>query len=199
MQQIEESQQIEEIPDSRVGAEKGCGVGSADVEEDSLETSTLERFEGGDGVRAAVWSWKQRAMAKNEQRFIVDRDISDTSIEGVFMTIQSALAAANKTHLQNLEKGQDIRIKIKIASNLYDLNEEPLVITVPDLVLEPKEKGGEVTLQQDGVPCIIVDVGAGNQVTINNTRMLLKGQEKRMFAKKLQDDEVVQRGRKLSK
>ena len=34
-------------------------------------------------------------------------------------------------------------IKIKVASNLY---EEDLYINVPGLVLEPKEKGGEVTL-----------------------------------------------------
>ena len=38
------------------------------------------------------------------------------------------------------------KIKIKIASNLY---EESLYINVPGLVLEPKEKGGEVTLQRD--------------------------------------------------
>ena len=63
-------------------------------------------------------------------------------------------------------------IKIKVASNLY---EEDLYINVPGLVLEPKEKGGEVTLQQDTKPCIRIDVGEGNTVTINNTRMLLKG------------------------
>ena len=95
-----------------------------------------------------------------------------------------------------MEKGHDVTIKIKIASNLYDLNEEPLVIKVPNLVLEPKEKGGEVTLQQDGVPCIVVDVGAGNQVTINNTRMLLKGQEKRRLVKTSMDQEAIQRGGK---
>ena len=55
------------------------------------------------------------------------------------------------------------------------------MIKVPNLVLEPKERGGEVTLQQDGVACMVVDVGAGNQVTINDTRMLLTGQEKRVL------------------
>lgn len=45
-------------------------------------------------------------------------------------------------------------------------------------MLEPKEKGGEVTLQQDIRPCIIVDVEMGKTVTINNTRMLLRGLEK---------------------
>lgn len=66
------------------------------------------------------------------------------------------------------------RTVIKIASNLY---EESLYINVPGIVLEPKERGGEVTLQQSIKPCIIVDVGEGNSVTIKNTRMLLKGVE----------------------
>jgi hypothetical protein len=48
---------------------------------------------------------------------------------------------------------------------------------MPGIVLEPKEKGGEVTLQPDKQVCIIVDVGQGNTVTINNTRMLLKGSD----------------------
>ena len=34
-------------------------------------------------------------------------------------------------------------IKVKIASNMY---EEALYINVPGIILEPKEKGGEVTL-----------------------------------------------------
>lgn len=48
---------------------------------------------------------------------------------------------------------------------------------MPGLVLEPKEKGGEVTLQRDLQLCITIDVGRGNSVTINNTRMLLRGTE----------------------
>ena len=48
---------------------------------------------------------------------------------------------------------------------------------MPGIILEPKEKGGEVTLQPDKLQCIIVDVGIGNNVTINNTRMLLKGSD----------------------
>ena len=78
------------------------------------------------------------------------------------MTIQSALTAAETSHKNNLKQGIDATIKIKIASNLYDLNGEPLYITVPGLILEPKEKGGEVTLQQDVVPCLIIDVKEGN-------------------------------------
>ena len=64
---------------------------------------------------------------------------------------------------------------IKNTSNLY---EEELVINKPGLVLEPKEKGGEVTLQQRENPCIVVDVGEDNVCTINNIRMLLKGRNK---------------------
>ena len=55
--------------------------------------------------------------------------------------------------------------------------EESLHINVPGLVLEPKEKGGEVTLQRDLQLCITIDVGKGNTVTINNTRMLLRGSD----------------------
>jgi len=142
-------------------------------------------FEGGDHKANEQRSWQPRTTAsKNEQRFIVDRDISDTSIEGVCMTIQSALSAANKAHQRNVREGKDVTIKIKVASNLYELNEEPLVIKVPNLVLEPKEKGGEVTLQQENAPCVIIDVGHGNTVTIDHTRMLLKGQAKRVVPRK---------------
>lgn len=59
-----------------------------EMESESLEMSILDKFEGGDGRGTEFGSLKQRAVAKNEQRFIVDRDISDTSIEGVFVTIQ---------------------------------------------------------------------------------------------------------------
>lgn len=42
-------------------------------------------------------------------------------------------------------------------------------------MLEPKEKGGEVTFQQSENPCIVIDVGEGNSCTINNIRMILRG------------------------
>ena len=114
---------------------------------------------------------------QHEQRYIVDRDITDNAIEGIFITIQDAIDAAYNSyqaHLKNQPNAQLQKIKIKIASNLY---EEQLYINVPGLVLEPKEKGGEVTLQRDHQACIIIDVGQGNSVTINNTRMLLKGSD----------------------
>ena len=42
-------------------------------------------------------------------------------------------------------------------------------------MLEPKEKGGEVTFQPDDNPCIVIDIGAENTCTINNIRMILRG------------------------
>jgi len=105
-----------------------------------------------------------------QERLIVDRDITDNVIDGIYLTVQEAINAAHEKFLQDGER----KTKIKIASNLY---EESLYINVPGLVLEPKERGGEVTLQQSLKPCIIIDVGFGNSVTIKNTRMLLKGIE----------------------
>ena len=49
---------------------------------------------------------------------------------GVYASISEAIAASEPS-------------VIKISSNLY---EEQLVIRKPGLVLEPKEKGGEVTI-----------------------------------------------------
>lgn len=65
--------------------------------------------------------------------------------------------------------------KIQIASNIYD---EGMVIEVPELTLEPKDLGGEVTIQQHISPCLIIDIGTDNVCTVNNIRMLLKGPNK---------------------
>ena len=64
---------------------------------------------------------------------------------------------------------------VKITSEWYD---EALVINKPDITLEPREPGGEVTITQATNPCLIVDVGPGNVCTINNVKMLLKGPNK---------------------
>lgn len=48
---------------------------------------------------------------------------------------------------------------------------------MPNLTIEPVEKGGELTFQQHCRPCLIVDVGPGKVVTIRNTRFILKGKE----------------------
>ena len=81
---------------------------------------------------------------------------------GVYGSISEAIAASEPS-------------VIKISSNLY---EEQLVIRKPGLVLEPKEKGGEVTIIQKENACITVDVGKGNMCTINNLRMILLGPNK---------------------
>ena len=80
-----------------------------------------------------------------ETRFIVDRDINDTAMDGIFMTISDAIDATR--NICDTDKNQPKPInrnfKLKVASNLY---EEMLYINVPGLILEPKEKGGELTL-----------------------------------------------------
>jgi len=53
-----------------------------------------------------------------------------------------------------------------------------LFLSKPGLTIEPKEKGGEVTLQQNEKPCIRIRIPEGGTVTINNIRMLLKGPNK---------------------
>ena len=66
---------------------------------------------------------------------------------------------------------------------------------MPGIVLEPKEKGGEVTLQPDKSVCIIIDVGFGNTVTINNTRVLLKGSDvPKMKQSKSKNDDLNKTG-----
>jgi hypothetical protein len=82
-----------------------------------------------------------------EQRFIVDKDVADARVDDVFNNIQDAILAAELLYRENQESSdaakRESEIKIKVASHLY---EESLHISVPGLVLEPKEKGGEVTL-----------------------------------------------------
>ena len=96
----------------------------------------------------------------------MDRDIVDTGNEGsgIYLSINDALKAASLRYLNKKKE----RVKIKVTSNLYD---ESICLDIPGIVIEPKEKGGEVTIQSRGKPCIIVDVGEGNHVTIKQTRM----------------------------
>ena len=114
-----------------------------------------------------------------DRSLIVDKDITEAKgLENVYADISSAINAARSMHREAMAAGSAAdtlpELKIKIASDLYEVN---LYIDVPGLILEPKEKGGEVTLQQDGRACVIIDVGAGNCVTITNTRMLFEGKE----------------------
>lgn len=80
--------------------------------------------------------------------------------KGIKISINDAITAATPGSI------------IKIASNVYY---EELLITKPGLVLEPKDKNGEVTLVQSENPCIVIDVGEGNYCSINNIKMILKG------------------------
>jgi hypothetical protein len=61
---------------------------------------------------------------------------------------------------------------IKITGEIYT---EELVITKPNITLEPKSEAHEVILIQNENPCIVIDVGEGNVCTINNIKMMLKG------------------------
>lgn len=104
-------------------------------------------------------------LPKIEHRYIVDRDITDSVLDGIYLTINDAIKSAYQQYIS----GKQGTFIIKIASNLY---EESLYINVPNLIIEPKEKGGEVTLQQNFKPCLIIDVGEGNSVMIKNTKLL---------------------------
>ena len=79
---------------------------------------------------------------------IVDKDITEAKgLDKVYTDISSAINAARNIQNEALSTGLTVEdlpeLKIKIASDLY---EENLYIDVPGLILEPKEKGGEVTL-----------------------------------------------------
>ena len=113
---------------------------------------------------------KSLSNRKNDEevpriKLIVDKEIGNTRINGIHESIVEALLKAQNG------------TTIKITTDLY---QEQLVITKPNITLEPKEKGGEVTFQQSENPCVVVDVGDGNSCTINNIRMLLRGPNRDM-------------------
>jgi pectin methylesterase-like acyl-CoA thioesterase len=62
---------------------------------------------------------------------IVDRDIGANKVEGIYKTIQAAINDATTGST------------IKISPGLYD---ESILIKTSGLILEPKERGGEVTI-----------------------------------------------------
>lgn len=103
-------------------------------------------------------------ITNNEQRFIVDREVSIVAIEGVYQNPQQALYAATSSYRAHLAKNlEQPKRLIKITSDLYTLKGESLLVTVPDLTIEPKEKGGEATIEQSSLsqPTLIVDLEAG--------------------------------------
>ena len=46
------------------------------------------------------------------------------------------------------------------------------------MIIEPKERGGEVTIQQYTKSCLYVDLQPGESLIVNNLRMLFKGPNK---------------------
>ena len=110
---------------------------------------------------------------KQQRRFIVDKDVTDGAIEDISENLTSALFAAGKFYEKTVATStEQPNIKIKVASNLYE--ESTLTITTPGLVIEPKEKGGEVTLVQEMEPCIVVDIGQGNTLSLKNVRFIMR-------------------------
>ena len=78
---------------------------------------------------------KSLSNRKNDEevpriKLIVDKEIGNTRINGIHESIVEALLKAQNG------------TTIKITTDLY---QEQLVITKPNITLEPKEKGGEVT------------------------------------------------------
>ena len=90
---------------------------------------------------------------------MVDKE-GNKSISGVVQSISGAIASASSNTV------------IKITGEIYT---EELIITKPNLTLEPKSEAHEVILIQNENPCIVIDVGEGNFCTINNIKMILKG------------------------
>lgn len=78
-------------------------------------------------------SSNERPSRQGRHKLIVDKDIGTQKQKpaGLCESISEAISQASSGTV------------IKVTSNLY---EEELVITKPGIILEPKEKGGEVTL-----------------------------------------------------
>ena len=61
---------------------------------------------------------------------------------------------------------------IKITPGLYS---EQITVKKPGLVFEPSLVGGDVILQQQVKPCVVIDLGPSNSVKFNNIKMCLIG------------------------
>jgi hypothetical protein len=57
-------------------------------------------------------------------------------------------------------------------------NRTVLKSRTPGLIIEPKERGGEVTIQQYTKSCLLVDLQPGETLVVNNIRMLFRGPNK---------------------
>ena len=88
-------------------------------------------------------------IINNETRLIVDKETTNNRIENIYLDPQEALWAAEKAYEKHRAQNPEERllIKIKITSDRY-ICQGPFEVKVPNIVIEPKEKGGEVTIEQ---------------------------------------------------
>lgn len=112
----------------------------------------------------------------------MDKDIGKAKVEGIYSSIQQAINEATPGTIIRLSPGlyeESLLIRYEhISSPTPSKYELIFLCRTPGLMLEPKERGGEVTLQQYTKHCIHVDLPQGEAVTINHIRMLLKGPNK---------------------
>ena len=100
---------------------------------------------------------------------VVDKSIGESKARdktreaGIFDTVREAVDSCNEPSI------------IKITSYNYV---EQLLITSKQAGIEllPREQGGQVALLQKTQPCLVVDVGPGQECTISNMEMHLTGQ-----------------------
>ena len=124
----------------------------------------MQRSRHSDGGSLGVS--QAQTMVQNRVKVIVDKKEQNKNDQFHEQNIYQSVTDA----VNSVEDGQPSTIKI--TSNLYD---EKIVITKPGMEIRPKEKGGEVTIQQKTDPCFIIDIGKDNVCTLYNLRMLLKG------------------------
>jgi hypothetical protein len=104
----------------------------------------------------------------------VDKDIGNNRVEGIYKTIQSAINEAPPGAVIKISPGiYDEHLEIR-----YVQSSSFTIYRKPGLTLEPKERGGEVTLQQYTRSCVIVELQPGETCSINNLRMIFKGPNK---------------------
>lgn len=156
-------------------------AGDVEAEERALNKTELDQTNALKVVRPP---W--------EARFVVDKDITDDPVDGIYDSIDGALKGVKRREVEYREflvegggqmalklyekESSDLRKEkvIKISSNLY---QEQIRITTKDICLQPKERGGEVTIVASHDPAVIVDVGKGNVVKIKNLNFIMRDEE----------------------
>lgn len=118
--------------------------------------------------RDSITSKNAAAKRAQKPKKVVDKSIGEnkdrdkTRAAGIFDTIKEAVESCREPSI------------IKITSYNY---EEQLHITSKQAGIElmPKERGGQVALLQRTQPCLVVDIGSGQECTISNLEMHLTG------------------------